>query len=292
MATTDDVRRAFRDGAREDFISGRPHDVYSVNKQWQRWSEQQQEEESEPVIPGWFTKHKELIEKVGKAASSRYEDKSSQDSIGVLREQFELADRLSKVVTTEDEMEQLEEIIDEDLAAWLLDLPFALARFGLVQEAVEMGRAWAAITERANFLGDRAVILAEAGRRKEAHRQIEEAFHEFPEDVWVRIKIGDAHRALGEMEMAERSYHHALKQAVEDYDRDGALERLIPMLENLGREDEARALEAAEESRRVVKSAGPADETPAEARPVSPKIGRNDPCPCGSGKKFKKCHGM
>ena len=23
----------------------------------------------------------------------------------------------------------------------------------------------------------------------------------------------------------------------------------------------------------------------------SPKVGRNDPCPCGSGKKFKKCHG-
>jgi preprotein translocase subunit SecA len=23
----------------------------------------------------------------------------------------------------------------------------------------------------------------------------------------------------------------------------------------------------------------------------SPKIGRNDPCPCGSGKKYKKCHG-
>lgn len=21
------------------------------------------------------------------------------------------------------------------------------------------------------------------------------------------------------------------------------------------------------------------------------KIGRNDPCPCGSGKKFKNCHG-
>ncbi|MEB2310485.1 MAG: preprotein translocase subunit SecA [Sorangiineae bacterium] len=24
---------------------------------------------------------------------------------------------------------------------------------------------------------------------------------------------------------------------------------------------------------------------------AAPKIGRNDPCPCGSGKKFKKCHG-
>jgi preprotein translocase subunit SecA len=21
------------------------------------------------------------------------------------------------------------------------------------------------------------------------------------------------------------------------------------------------------------------------------KVGRNDPCPCGSGKKFKQCHG-
>ena len=23
----------------------------------------------------------------------------------------------------------------------------------------------------------------------------------------------------------------------------------------------------------------------------APKIGRNDPCPCGSGKKYKKCCG-
>ena len=23
----------------------------------------------------------------------------------------------------------------------------------------------------------------------------------------------------------------------------------------------------------------------------APKVGRNDPCPCGSGKKFKQCHG-
>jgi preprotein translocase subunit SecA len=22
-----------------------------------------------------------------------------------------------------------------------------------------------------------------------------------------------------------------------------------------------------------------------------PKVGRNDPCPCGSGKKYKRCHG-
>ena len=26
-------------------------------------------------------------------------------------------------------------------------------------------------------------------------------------------------------------------------------------------------------------------------RRTSPKVGRNDPCPCGSGKKYKKCCG-
>lgn len=25
---------------------------------------------------------------------------------------------------------------------------------------------------------------------------------------------------------------------------------------------------------------------------TEPKVGRNDPCWCGSGKKFKKCHGV
>jgi preprotein translocase subunit SecA len=24
---------------------------------------------------------------------------------------------------------------------------------------------------------------------------------------------------------------------------------------------------------------------------VIEKVGRNDPCPCGSGKKYKNCHG-
>ena len=31
-----------------------------------------------------------------------------------------------------------------------------------------------------------------------------------------------------------------------------------------------------------------------QQRPVraAPKVGRNQPCPCGSGKKFKNCHGV
>ncbi|WP_449026312.1 SEC-C metal-binding domain-containing protein, partial [Porphyromonas endodontalis] len=37
--------------------------------------------------------------------------------------------------------------------------------------------------------------------------------------------------------------------------------------------------------------AGQASQPKAEPVRAEPKIGRNDPCPCGSGKKFKNCHG-
>ncbi|MBI1953630.1 MAG: preprotein translocase subunit SecA [Candidatus Omnitrophica bacterium] len=33
------------------------------------------------------------------------------------------------------------------------------------------------------------------------------------------------------------------------------------------------------------------DERPLPLRRENPKVGRNDPCPCGSNKKFKRCHG-
>ena len=34
-----------------------------------------------------------------------------------------------------------------------------------------------------------------------------------------------------------------------------------------------------------------ASNRPARGRPSTRKVGRNDPCPCGSGSKYKKCHG-
>jgi preprotein translocase subunit SecA len=47
-------------------------------------------------------------------------------------------------------------------------------------------------------------------------------------------------------------------------------------------------LPPADEPRR--QAAPPQNVAPFE-RPM-PKVGRNEPCPCGSGKKFKHCHGQ
>jgi preprotein translocase subunit SecA len=61
--------------------------------------------------------------------------------------------------------------------------------------------------------------------------------------------------------------------------------------------------QAQRRARRTVESGGGAEPRAAsgdgnaaqeESKPMrrdQPKVGRNDPCPCGSGKKYKKCHG-
>jgi preprotein translocase subunit SecA len=41
----------------------------------------------------------------------------------------------------------------------------------------------------------------------------------------------------------------------------------------------------------VASMAGSGDASQPAQRRTGEKVGRNDPCPCGSGKKYKKCHG-
>jgi preprotein translocase subunit SecA len=60
--------------------------------------------------------------------------------------------------------------------------------------------------------------------------------------------------------------------------------RLVALLCEVGRERDASDLLQREEERLKALS-------PAPVVRVAPKVGRNDACPCGSGKKYKKCHG-
>jgi preprotein translocase subunit SecA len=41
----------------------------------------------------------------------------------------------------------------------------------------------------------------------------------------------------------------------------------------------------------VASRAGAGEASQPSQRVTGDKVGRNDPCPCGSGKKYKKCHG-
>jgi preprotein translocase subunit SecA len=50
-----------------------------------------------------------------------------------------------------------------------------------------------------------------------------------------------------------------------------------------------RGAAAVAEPPRPARSGG--DDVVRQVKREEPKVGRNDPCPCGSGKKYKKCHG-
>ncbi len=58
---------------------------------------------------------------------------------------------------------------------------------------------------------------------------------------------------------------------------------------------ERRQQEAAQQDLELQHAGAPQSEQPSEASNTvvrgQPKVGRNEPCPCGSGKKYKQCHG-
>ena len=80
----------------------------------------------------------------------------------------------------------------------------------------------------------------------------------------------------------------------------GRVRSLLDKIDELAdglRTDELEMVEVALDQRLVLRGKKPvfspdeSDDEPGDVPAVSTKIGRNDPCPCGSGKKYKKCCG-
>lgn len=168
---------------------------------------------------------------------------------------------------------------------WMLELPWMVARRGMTAEAVQVADAFAQLDRGRGsvYAGDAAVMLAEAGRADEARARAQANVRAFPRDLWTHVHAGDVHRSLGDPDSAEHAFRRAAALAQSDGHREDTAivaGRLADLLSTVaGRESDAaeaaaiaeRAL-AAERGQRIV-----------------PKTGRNDPCPCGSGRKFKKC---
>jgi preprotein translocase subunit SecA len=67
------------------------------------------------------------------------------------------------------------------------------------------------------------------------------------------------------------------------------LEKLF--LIQIVKEEQAREIEQPSKQTRLVLSHGSRKEAQEPVKRKGPQVGRNDPCPCGSGKKYKKCCG-
>ena len=161
------------------------------------------------------------------------------------------------------------------------------------------------------------------GRRmnpREAQRHYETQLAERPDDPALHIGYGNILRFLRDFDRATAAYRRALEldpRAVEAYATLGQIaeERgdsaeahaLYAKCLALGRDARFYQVRDRGEFRRAIQEAldnaaaslavHPPEQVPAQARLEAlsradrgeTKVGRNDPCPCGSGKKYKKC---
>jgi preprotein translocase subunit SecA len=88
--------------------------------------------------------------------------------------------------------------------------------------------------------------------------------------------------AVASADSAQGNGHH---EAVPLLHRESVAETTIDSIEREFRQKKQRELQHAR------MAGGGEDEQPVMQRKAGDKVGRNDPCPCGSGKKYKKCHG-
>jgi len=171
-------------------------------------------------------------------------------------------------------------LLERSLSVQLLDLPLALAQVAEFERAAALARALVFV-DRELMQGDLAIVLAKAGRRDEALAQVSANLEQAEDATLVEAKAGEAHRALGDLPAAEAYFRRSLVEAKTSSERLQALIRVASCLLDQGRETEAN---------QVLKTAR-ALETESVQKANPPAVGRNEPCPCGSGKKYKKCHG-
>ncbi|MCE5335066.1 MAG: preprotein translocase subunit SecA [Desulfobacteraceae bacterium] len=104
------------------------------------------------------------------------------------------------------------------------------------------------------------------------------------------LKEGIGLRGYGQQDPLvayKREGHEMFQQMI-----DRIKEEAVRMLYHIQIEREEQVQEMRKEQEDQPMYFGPA-EGPGKQQPVKKdgKVGRNDPCPCGSGKKYKKCHG-
>ena len=117
------------------------------------------------------------------------------------------------------------------------------------------------------------------------------AGHMWLEEAWDRYLPEEMEEELGAVLAALGFFSSrslAEKMATEASGPEASVERLAGMFQRVFPD---AVMEYAGMGRAIYEAVLEAEEGPQSSKPTSAPVGRNDPCPCGSGKNFKKCCG-
>lgn len=241
----------------------------------------------------------DLRRRVDAAAASRFAELSEEELrvVAALAVEFLDAAVDGRVNWPGDVLESVP--IDE----WLMNLPGLLVHAGLLTEARTVAERAVEADPKNDvmYLGDLAQSLGEAGLDREATEQAEANLERFPDESWVLITSGFA-LARSDPERADSLFGRALMLARPEDDPSGyeeIYEHYIEFLasqEGRGADQEAARRQLASWRRshgRLIVSAEmvPGPVASRSVARAAPKVGRNEPCPCGSGRKYKRCCG-
>ena len=172
--------------------------------------------------------------------------------------------------------------LEFDLIGHLLDMPAQLSVAGETELALRVAEALKFYAPD-QMNGEIALVYARSGDRERALARVLTNLETTTEPFIAENKSGDVYRQLGEADAAEAYYRRALALAETASDRTIATLRIASLLIESGREADAAAFLAQQRADANTKAESAATKLPS--------VGRNDPSPCGSGKKYKKCHG-
>ena len=104
-------------------------------------------------------------------------------------------------------------------------------------------------------------------------------------------QIADAERAKAYREERLRELEAARAEAMNKGESAEEIDKEIAEEQQIMEEESTILIKREQMANPTSTSGGSSDEKPNTTVKKSKKVGRNDPCPCGSGKKFKKCCG-
>ncbi len=178
-----------------------------------------------------------------------------------------------------------------DLRAWLLELPSFLSKKGRKEQGDELCDLYEPIFGKPYLDAERAVVLWESGAKDEGKRALKKAGEEHPDHCWPHLRLGYVLEQQGFLDDAQKHYEQAVdkaRQSEQKKDVRFSWDGLVQFWHNKG--DRNKAVEL---SRQMLKEC-PELEEELKVETITnaaPKVGRNDPCPCGSGQKHKRCCG-
>lgn len=201
----------------------------------------------------------------------------------------EVVHQLCSAVRTRQRAGELSSLVGRPIWQFLSRAVDQLAAAGRFDEASEAA-FWLADADRSpGEIVTVALFQAAANRKAEARALLAraEAMPCAP-SAHDAYSIARAYAAAGDDAAAEERLRRlAGRRWIMLQDREPVVGLLAEILERTGRGNEARAVEAEHAAwhRRLLEKRG------GTVRRTEPRVGRNDPCPCGSGRKFKKCCG-